>query len=255
MKSTPPNGAILYRGPSMIDGKPIIAIVTGLADSSANSKTGAMLQTWILREDIAPHEALKTGDDASVCGECPLRPVHRNACYVKVYQAPLSIYRAYHRGAYGSEPMEDLPALGQGRVVRVGSYGDPAAVPAVIWWRLIRHAKGWTGYTHQHGAQGGPLAINVQALRPLVMASVETVPDMHSARGNGWRTFRVAPVGNKEQDASERVCPASKEAGFKTDCASCRACSGMAGRGHSSIVIQAHGVKARRVHREAVAHG
>jgi hypothetical protein len=41
---TKPNGAILYRGPSLLDGAPIVAIVTGLASTSANAKTGAMLQ-------------------------------------------------------------------------------------------------------------------------------------------------------------------------------------------------------------------
>ena len=61
-----PNGYILYEGPSGIDGAPIVVIATGFANSSANAKTGDMIQTWIIRSDIAPHHAVKSGDDASI---------------------------------------------------------------------------------------------------------------------------------------------------------------------------------------------
>jgi hypothetical protein len=50
------NGLVLWRGASLLDGAPIVAIVTGLAAGSSNRKTGDMLQTWILREDMAPTE-------------------------------------------------------------------------------------------------------------------------------------------------------------------------------------------------------
>ena len=49
-----PNGRILYEGPSMLDGAPIVVIATGFAERSGNDKTGAMIQTWILRADIPP---------------------------------------------------------------------------------------------------------------------------------------------------------------------------------------------------------
>ena len=93
-------GIVLYEGPSRIDGAPIVAIACRITEASGNAKTGAMVQTFIMRQDIAPHEALKTGDDSSVCGDCPLRPIHKGAtrCYVRVYQAPLSVWNAYNRG-------------------------------------------------------------------------------------------------------------------------------------------------------------
>ena len=47
---------VLYEGPSLLDGEPIVAILTGLRSSSGNRKTGAMLQTWILRADVSPAE-------------------------------------------------------------------------------------------------------------------------------------------------------------------------------------------------------
>jgi len=68
-------GLELWRGASRLDGAPIVAIATGLAAPSSNPKTGPMVQTWILRADVAPHEAQRDGRDASVCGDCPLRPL------------------------------------------------------------------------------------------------------------------------------------------------------------------------------------
>ena len=65
------NAAIIYEGPSVIDGKPIVAIATY---SGRNRKTGAMVQTYILRADLNPLDASKTGEDASICGRQLGRP-------------------------------------------------------------------------------------------------------------------------------------------------------------------------------------
>lgn len=71
-------GLVLWEGPSRLDGAPIVLIATGMRRGSSNEKTGPMVQTWILRQDVAPHVAQRTGADASVCGDCPLRPImHR----------------------------------------------------------------------------------------------------------------------------------------------------------------------------------
>ena len=48
-----PRGLVLYEGPSEIDGKPIVCIATL---DSRNRKTGNMVQTWILRQDVSPFE-------------------------------------------------------------------------------------------------------------------------------------------------------------------------------------------------------
>jgi len=115
-----PSGYIPYRGPSMLDGAPIISIATL---GTSNAKTGAVVQTWILREDIAPHEATKTGDDSSVCGNCRHRPVNAGTCYVTVFQAPLSVWKAYRRGAY---PDATAPAH-RGRARR-GAHGETRGI-------------------------------------------------------------------------------------------------------------------------------
>ena len=112
---------VFYRGPSLIDGAPIVGVAVY---SDRNSKTGRVLQTYILREDINPLEASKTGADVSICGTCPLRgtatddPARKQAagrrCYVNLGQGPLSVYRALERGRY---PDVDPAAIGAGRMV------------------------------------------------------------------------------------------------------------------------------------------
>jgi hypothetical protein len=67
-----------WRGPSPVDGAPIVLIITGLSalpsEQSDNRKTGPMVQTYILRQDMAPVAAMMAGMDRSICGDCPLRP-------------------------------------------------------------------------------------------------------------------------------------------------------------------------------------
>jgi hypothetical protein len=68
-----PNSAIIWEGPSMLDGAPIIVIATGLAQDSQNTKTGNLIQTWIMRADVDPMRAIREGLDASICGDCKHR--------------------------------------------------------------------------------------------------------------------------------------------------------------------------------------
>ena len=94
-----PNGAVIFRGPSRINGAEIVVIVTGLERASDNVKTGDMLQTWILLEDTAPHVAVKQGLDVGICGGCPHRgKLNRETglwedrtCYVTVFQTYVDI--------------------------------------------------------------------------------------------------------------------------------------------------------------------
>ena len=237
------NGAILWRGPSLIDGAPIVAIAVGLSHASSNRKTGAMLQTYILRDDVSPLEAVRIGADASICGSCPHRG-HlarledgslRNAgrtCYVNLGQGPLGVWRAYKRGRYPEAT--GITVLGAGRIVRLGTYGDPAAVPATIWAALTQRATGRTGYTHQWRRD------YAQNLKGLCMASCDSEAEAAEAQALGWRTFRVAMPGDLARTPVEAICPASAEAGKKLTCSQCLACAGANGR-RGSIVIQAHG--------------
>ena len=229
-----PTGFIIYQGPSELDGAPIVAIA--LTGKSTNKKTGAMVQTYIMRADVAPLDALASGDDASVCGDCKHRPILGGACYVNVAHGPRSVYAAYARGRY---PVAgDVAALGAGRAVRLGTYGDPAAVPVAVWQALTSGAALRTGYTHQwrHG----------DALQGLCMASADSADERQDATARGWRTFRVMLAG-ESLARGEFACPASEEAGRKTTCEKCGACSGASrGTRQASVAIVAHGAKKGR---------
>ena len=252
------NGRVLWRGNSLIDGAPIVVVAIGVAGGSTNSKPGDMLQTYIVRADISPVAAVSVGADVSICGQCPHRgraaaavqqalstqlPKHADGahiertCYVNLGQGPTVVYRTLSMGGYpavGAERdvFQTVADVGRGRVVRLGTYGDPAAVPVWVWQSLVSQCVAHTGYTHQWRSAPG--------LRELCMASADTVEDAREASGNGWRSFRVAMPLDMARRHNEIVCPASAEAGRKLTCATCRACGGADGR-RSSVVIRAHG--------------
>ena len=233
------SGAIIYEGPSLLDGAPIVVILTGMGRRSKNAKTGAMLQTWILRADMSPIEASKVGADYSICGSCPHRWHTGGGCYVILAQAPQAVYRTYKRGGYRRVALTELPMLGEGHQVRIGAYGDPGIVPAEPWEALLQRAAGHTGYTHQWRTRPD--------LKGLLMASVDGVGEMLDARDAGWRTFRI----RESRDpllTSEIACPASAEAGKVRSCVTCAACDGAdVGKNRkASIGIVVHGAMARR---------
>jgi hypothetical protein len=236
-----PNGLVLYRGPSQLDGAPIIVIATGIAGASRNEKTGDLIQTWILREDISPTEAVKTGADASICGTCP----HRGqivdgknigrSCYVTIFQAPLNVWKSYHRGIYPVATPEQAQAILANRKVRLGSYGDPAAIPMHIWEVSLSKTLARTGYSHAW--RNAP-----KSLAQYVMASCDSPQDATEAKALGYRTFRVTSLpAPQDKRLKEVVCPASKEAGYKTTCSSCLACGGHTAKAKADIVITVHG--------------
>lgn len=236
------NGYVLYQGPSLIDGNDIVVIATGINASSKNSKTGGMIQTYILVADEEPHQAVKSGKDATICGDC----VHRGdenrgrSCYVNVGQGPLNVYRAWKRGNYPSiHDRKAFESVFKGRKIRFGAYGDPAAVPALIWQNLANVASGVTGYTHQWRTADPVYA-------EWCMASADSVKDAQEAQALGYRTFRVSLEGDVDRLKGEAVCPASKEAGYKLQCHQCLACDGNWTNRRGSITIKVHGNSAHR---------
>lgn len=235
------NGVILWEGASVIDGAPIVVIATGLAKSSSNGKTGDLIQTWILRADISPIEAIKTGADVSICGTCPHRGTIVDganvgrSCYVTVFQAPLVVWKAYKAGKY--QKAQNLRGMFTGKRVRLGAYGDPAAAPFAMWDAALEGAAAHTGYTHAWRDCEPSFA-------RYVMASCDNEQDYADAKAQGWRTFRVRKAG-EALNAREIVCPASKEAGEKTSCAACVACGGHAAKARVDIAIIAHGAASK----------
>ena len=65
-----PGNVVFWRGPSLLTGEPIMAVA---GQHTINAKTGPMVQIWILRSDMTPIEAVKSGGDEAICGDCKLR--------------------------------------------------------------------------------------------------------------------------------------------------------------------------------------
>lgn len=233
---------IVYEGPSLYDGAPIVVLVQ---TETSNRKTGDMVQTYILRADIDPVTASRTGQDSAICGTCPHMGKPNLAsdkgqalgrsCYVTLAHGPLGKYKAYRKGQYkhaiGHEKMR---ALGLGRMVRLGTYGDPACVPNYIWESLISAAQGWTAYTHGQ----------VNPMPQQIMTSADSLGQAESAWAKGERTFRVISDLAAMVKGKEVLCPASIEAGKRVTCESCKLCAGASVKG-KSVAIVAHGTSKR----------
>jgi hypothetical protein len=230
---------IIYQGPSVLDGAPIVVLAMKPRASGANKKTGAMVQTYILRSDMSPIEAVRTGADASICGDCRHRgdgTGKGRSCYVTLIHGPRVVYDAYSRGIYETVTPAQAGLIFAGSMVRLGTYGDPAAVPQDVWQALTAHAEGWTGYTHQWRT------IDPSWAR-YVMASTDSMAERWAAEAMGYRSFRVGA----EPEYGEVICPASEEAGRKVQCIACKACMGTSGKARAPITIAPHGVGARHV--------
>jgi len=237
---------IFYRGPSQLDGSPIVGIATA---DSGNRKTGSMIQTWIIRDDVHPVVASRTGADSAICGNCSHRGQYdangdrvagTRTCYVMMTPVA-SVYRTLRAGRYDDLSANLHVAADRiaGGMLRLGSYGDPAAIPHDVWMALRARVAGHTGYTHQWHA--------FPEYADIVMASCDSVRDRVIAKMLGFRTFRVGPATGWTKESYETLCPASEQAGKKTTCDNCRACGGTSSRARSDIVIPAHGSGANRV--------
>jgi hypothetical protein len=239
------NGAVLWEGETRLPGQTgrVAAIVTGMTSRSPskNRKTGPMAQVWYIPIDEPGtlFQAVATGRDRAVCGDCKHRPSEGGACYVDLFRGPQRIWYTYKRGGY---PRPGLPVIREalrGRAVRLGSYGEPPSIPLHVYHELLPDLGSWQGYTHAwkrlDAADWG-----------FLMASTDTRWETIHARALGWRTFRVR-AADEDLLEGERVCPAAAEAGHKLTCDRCRQCDGVdKGAGRPSRVIVAHGFRAGR---------
>lgn len=235
---------IVWEGASMINGEPIVVILTGLSKRSNNPKTGDMPQVWILRADMHPIEALKSGADVAICGDCKFRPTvlgdqalkrHSRTCYVRTMSFS-AVYKAYKAGKYQRSDLSLISDVLAGKCVRIGAYGDPAAVPTHVWDTLLSQCDS-TGYTHQWRNCDPKMS-------RYCMASCDTLADIPLAASKGYRVFYVQPKVVKPIRSVGAIkmahCPASKELGKVTTCKNCMVCGGNRSSFKSNVTIMLH---------------
>lgn len=226
-----PKGYTIFEGKSPINGEEIIAIITL---NSNNIKTGDMASMWIMHKDIRPTEASKEGKDEAVCGMCPHRHHLGGACYVTLFQAPLQVWKSYHKGSY---PKVDDMKVFEGMSIRFGAYGDPNVLPIDLLVQLKAVAKNNTSYTHQWKTES-----DNELLKTTSMASVDNKEEAKLAIANGWRYFRVTTDISDIDKATEIVCPNTTH---NVQCIDCGLCKGNETKA-KNIVIEVHGAKKKK---------
>jgi len=222
---------IFYQGVSEIDGSPIVGV---MVVSSKNGKTGNMIQTYIIRSDMSPLDANRTGADYAICGNCPHRGIanpakasglaDKRTCYVNLGQGALQVWKRFSTGGYPVLSQEQIQENVRGRMVRIGTYGDGFAVPETVWANIRAHAMGVTAYTHQ-----------AENSYNYYMKSADSLQDAQKQWSNGFRTFRIVSDYSEKQ-ANEIACPSSRG----VTCNDCGLCDGS--KQAKSIVIEVHGV-------------
>ena len=246
------NGFVLYRGPSVIDGEPIVCIATGVISGGSNSKTGPMVQIYIIRADQNPLVAAQNGSDVSICGDCPhrgrteinpatglLRNVERS-CYVTLMHGPRVIWDGFQRGIYPDIPLTKARKLLARKLVRVGAYGDPGAVPVAVWEVALDQVHELNGYTH--------LWRKYPLLSAFCMASCDSEGEREEAKALGFRTYRVRGADQLKLPG-EGLCPASEELGKTVQCAQCMLCGGARTNAKADITIAVHGTGSKHFER------
>ncbi|MDY6899483.1 MAG: hypothetical protein SWZ49_15590 [Cyanobacteriota bacterium] len=227
------NSYVVWEGASLIDGSPIVLILTGFVNHTLNRKTGKLIQSWVIQQNFVPTEAAKKGLEKGICGSCPLKLSQTGACFVNILPVN-NIYRKYFAGNYPKFSANEIEVIKRYRYpIRIGSYGDPTAVPFDVWEPIISASGGHTGYTHRWDSNECD-----SRWKKYLMASVQSESKARIAQNLGWRTFRIitpdAPLSE-----NEILCRHTKD--NATQCEACMLCDGKSNK--PNIADRVHGLK------------
>ena len=224
------NSYIAWEGDSLIDGSPIALILTGFVFPTSNRKTGRLIQSWILQQEFVPTSAAKNGLDQGICGSCSLKLSQTGSCYVNLLPVN-NIYHKYQAGTYEKFSANEIEVLKRYRYpVRIGSYGDPTAVPFEVWEPIILASKKYTGYTHQW-------RVCDRRWQKYLMASVQSQAEAELAQMQGWRTFRIIAPG-APLSPGEVLCRHTED--DRIQCETCLLCNGASSK--PNIADPVHGL-------------
>lgn len=211
-------------------------IVVNFQFETSNSKTGDLIQNNFIPFDWINSDAkISTLSDTKVCFDCDHGKSKKATCYVRKGQSEMGLSSKVR--SLRKIGLENIPELSpeleadlleaiEGRGVRFGSYGEPVLLGHELVDKISKRAKFWTGYTHQWHKNSWA--------KDYFMASVETTLVDKAAKNMGWRTFFVG-----DSVGSENVtCPASKEAGNKATCETCKLCMGTQSKAKSVKILK-----------------
>ncbi len=161
-------GYTIYKGPSRINGKEIIAVLTV---NSSNKKTGDMSELRIIEVDA----------DTST-----------------LPKDTITVWKTYQNGDYPLVDAKDFRIF-QDFPIMFSAYGDPYAIPEQILFELYTVASKVTSYTHQWERP------DAASLKTFSMAVVNNLVDYNRALAAGWRTYRVKQ-SNEALQKNEMLC-------------------------------------------------
>jgi hypothetical protein len=233
------NSYIAWEGNSLIDGSLIVLILTGFIFPSFNKKTGSeMIQSWILQQEFTPTHAAKEGLEVGICGSCPMKMSEVGSCYVNLLGVN-RVYQKYKSGAYPKLSNNEIEILRRYRYpIRIGSYGDPTAIPFDVWEPLILASGKHTGYTHNWRDTNS-------LWKQYLMASVHSIPEAQEAQNLGWRTFRIIAPDALLSD-NEILCRHTEDVHevtpqeYRVQCSTCLLCDGKSSK--PNIADKVHGL-------------
>lgn len=189
-----------------------------------------MAQASVIVAGKHPLDVLNTPLEQAVCGDCKLSGCNgKRRCYV--YSRML-----LHLGhEYPKVPLDKAQELMQWtRGMRIGEYGDPAALEFKVWKQMLKNVRFFTGYTHAW-KKCDP------QFKKIVMASVDSLEERAEAKRRRWRTYRIRATADEKPQKGEIVCPYEKSG---VTCLECKLCCGTSRKG-PDVVITAHGQGAR----------
>jgi hypothetical protein len=179
--------------------------------------------------------------DSEVCFDCPFavsNGAKLTACYthkMMQYSGFLSCLRSIQTATpwdqipeFSADIAAKITEISKGKYIRFGTYGEPSLIPLDLVSSLCLVASNWTGYTHQWAFKN--------EYKAFFMASCHSEGQANYASSKGWRSFIAA----KDAISGTINCPASQEAGFKSNCSKCGLCSGTSGKGQKNVYILQH---------------
>jgi len=209
-------------------------VITGFKTKSNNRKTGEMVQTYLLDKATLTSEPKVFG---AKCAACPMV----SKCYVN--HDKMSVRRTIKKllngenTSYKFSSLDEVLPLLRGERVRLGTYGDPSALPLEDMKKICETSDGWTGYTHFFKEIDSNYSL-------YLMASVESLGGELLAHTLGYLTFRVLLKEDETLEVGAKSIQCLNVPNDKTlvslQCVDCLLCSGTSGRGKKSVYIEEH---------------
>jgi hypothetical protein len=213
---------------AVVDYPQFFLVFTGLKTRSTNGKTGGAVQTYLIsKERLTEKEVF-----GAKCEECPMRA----KCYVNQdkhsVRGALKKLLSGERTSYKWAVLSDVLPMLSGRIVRLGTYGDPSVIPLNDLAKITGACRGWLGYTHFWRD------VDTDYSRYL-MASCESASHELLASSLGYRRFK-ARLSLEDNILSDSIlCPAVSRG---ITCDRCGLCNGSReGDKRKSIYLDLHG--------------